>query len=405
MILPSTLNVTLVLFYLFSGFAIAGINHAEEQHYMIGRDSIDFVLAGKKKLQLEVWYPAEPGKGEPDHAFYPALRTELSEVMGMPKITISLKDKTRGLRGLTPVKGSFPIVIFSHGFASFSRQNTRQFEALTEAGYIVLSVNQPGQSLATHFDDDRIIPLDSDLLALMKQSLGTKKEIAAEARSMNIHSQNLAASTSKDEYLENMTLLKQNTIYGEYLKYVELRSRAIVELVLNIGSVNHPSLAGADPDSIGLYGHSLGGMVSVYTAGLLSKLGTKIKSVVSLDAIQIALVDDELEIDAATCFIMGGSSKMGRALVSNLHVNRYLAEKNDKVCEINIASAAHHNFTDLNWTSLLKWFGLLGPINGSKFGPWLNDFLVTYFDHHIKGKDYNYSMWKNAEVTGQISAR
>ncbi|NOX51420.1 MAG: hypothetical protein GXP16_12930 [Gammaproteobacteria bacterium] len=398
-------SVLFILLYMFTGTVSAEKASSEKKHHMIGRDSIDFTLAEPQKLQLEVWYPAEPGEGEPDYEFYPALRTELSEVMGMPKMTLSLKSKTRGLRGLEPVKGTFPIIIFSHGFASFSRQNTRQFEALAEAGYIVLAVNHPGQSLATRFDDGSIVPLGRELLTLMTESLRTKKEIAAEASAMNVHSKKLAVSQTRDEYLANLALLKENTMYGAYPEYIFSRSKAIVDLVLNIDSIDEPSMAGADLQSIGLYGHSLGGMVSVYAAGQLSRLGTNVKSVVNLDAVQIALEDDDLQIKAPTCFIMGGSTKMGKARVSNLHVNRYLAEQNDQVCEINIARAAHHNFTDLNWVGILKWFGMLGPINNKEFGPWLTGFLVNYFDHHMKDKEYNYEMWKDAQITGQIVAR
>jgi len=387
------------------GTTAAELNNTGMKHHMIGRDSIDFFLSDEQKLQLEVWYPAEVGDGEPDFAFFEALRTELSEVMGMPKVTISLKEKTRGLRGLAPAKGAFPIIIFSHGFASFSRQNTRQFEALTEAGYVVLSVSQPGQSLATRFDDGRIVPLDSAPLELMTKSFKNRREISAEARSMIIHHKKLADSYTKDEYVANMALLKQNTIYGAYPEYVSIRGKALVDLVLNISSIDHPSLVGADLQSIGLYGHSLGGMVSVYAAGQLSKLGIDIKSVVSLDAAQLILEDDDLNLSANTCFIMGGSTKLGKTVVSSLHVNRYLAEQNDNVCEINVVRAAHNNFTDLNWVGLLKWFGLLGPIDNKKFGPWLNGFLVSYFNHHMKGKEYNYTMWMNAEITGQIVVR
>ncbi len=100
---------------------------------------------------------------------------------------------------------------------------------------------------------------------------------------------------------------------------------------------------------------------------------------------------------------MGGSTKAGKLKLRGTHLNSIWARNNPHVCELNIEQAAHNNFTDLSWVSVLKWIGILGPVPNKKFGNWLNGFLVAYFNHHLKKQPYSYPLWESGELVGNIS--
>jgi len=114
---------------------------------------------------------------------------------------------------------------------------------------------------------------------------------------------------------------------------------------------------------------------------------------------------DSIALTTPTCFVMGGATKAGKIKLIGTGLNAIWAANNSQVCEINVAGAAHNNFTDLSWVTALKWFGQLGSVANKKFGEWLNGFLVAYFDHHLKGVPYDYPMWPEAALEGRVAAQ
>jgi|GEM_PF-2636127 len=387
--------------------------------YAIGRDAIDATLPDGATLQIELWYPAQypatnAKSGTPDFLFSPDLKRAMVEYIGMPKMAISTKEKGKGRRGVQPAEGPWPLIVFSHGFASFSRQNNRQAEALAQAGYVVAALSHPGESLTTEYADGRIEPIDSSHPAL--QYMGKrarKKELLAMAQTMNTYLAPLAAATSETDYLAAMQALTANTLFGSYQTSAELRRTQLTQWVKSlIAEKNNGEksdsaiLQQADLSRIALYGHSLGGVVSVAASEALHDQGIKVGAAISLDVPQFLLPHPgSLNLNTPACFLMGGSTKAGKVKLTGTYLNTLWANNNPQVCEINIEGAAHNNFTDLSWVTPLKWFGLLGSVPNKKFGKWLNGFLVAYFDHHLKNQAYNYPNWKGATISGTVTAQ
>lgn len=385
----------------------------------IGRDSLDAALPGGARLQVELWYPAQPDDGttapwgSPDYLFTPALKDALVEYVGMPRMAISTKEKGQGRRDVPVVPGPWPLVVFSHGFASFSRQNSRQAEALAQAGYIVAALSHPGESLTTEYADGRVQRIDDSHPALQYMGKRAKKsELLVMAREMNTYLQSLAGETSPAAYLSAMQALNDNTLFGLYQTSAEVRSTQLVQwLQLLIATAQEDRtqlqtvLGEADLQRIALYGHSLGGVVSVAASQALHRQGIEVSAVVNLDAPQFLVPEPgQITLNSPTCFLMGGSTKAGKVKLTGTRLNSAWARNNPQVCEINIEGAAHNNFTDLSWISILKWFGQLGPVPNKKFGNWLNGFLVGYFDHHLKGQAYRYPSWPEAVVEGRLAS-
>ncbi len=373
---------------------------------MIGRTSLKFALKDGTVLQLEAWYPAKPGMGAPDYAVSPALKREMVTLLRMPGFALSTRETTRGRRGLLPEDGIWPVVLFSHGYASFSRQNTRQMEALAEAGYLALAVSHPGDSLTTEYGDGRLVTIDQSQPALDYLKESDKSRLTEWAQALNVRLNGLVASDSEDGYLQALEALVRETIYGASYPSAQRRTDQVVELVARLGELHHPLMNHADLSRIGLYGHSLGGIVSVAAGHRLVRMGVPIGAVVNLDAAQILLPEpDSLSLAMPACFLMGGATRMAGVPLQGTHLNRWWTRQNEDVCEINIETAAHNNFTDLGWVTPLKWLGQLGPVKNKPFADWLNGFLVAYFNHHLNGAPFQYPLWEGATLTGHIDAR
>lgn len=394
---------------------------------VVGRDSLDFQLKDGTRLQLELWFPAVKPQSKlgqhKDYAFSKHLKRGLVEVSGMPSMAISTRETSNGYRNVMPQPGSFPLIIFSHGSASFSRQNSRQLEALASAGYIVIAPSHPSDSLATEYQDGTTVTIDRsqpmvELLGVeadkkyLHEALGKVSKASAELRQKSV-----------EEYADAIPDFVTNTLFIHYVASARRRADQVGQLVRQL-IVADPQIATsvlrqADTARIALYGHSLGGVVSVLAAESLNTISAPdsilnnisnvhassytIQAVVNLDTLQFVLPhESSLELVTPTCFVMGGATKMSKVVVSNLGLNRPFAETNLHTCEINIPKAAHNNFTDLTYITPLKWFGLLGPIKNKRFGQWLEGFLVAYFDSKLKGKAYDYPLWPGADLNGTI---
>lgn len=382
-----------------------------EAKTVIGRDSVDYLLHDGTRLQLELWFPASDpmsaSKRHKDYSFSASLKKNLADISGMPSMAISTKETSNGLREVVAKQGSYPVVIFSHGFTSFSRQNSRQLEALALAGYIVIAPSHPGDSLTTEYSDGTIVEIDRSQHALkLTGPEADKSKLNDEIARIATGSDQLRTKAT-EEYLHDLPRFVDGTIYQYYVASAQRRRGHLVQLISQLiakdPQIEGTALAEADLSKIALYGHSLGGVISVLASEELNRKVSRVKAVVNLDAIQFILPDEKsFRLSTPTCFIMGGSTKLGKTRISNLNLNSPWAQANEDVCEINVNKAAHNNFTDLTYVTPLKWLGQLGPIKNKAFGDWLNGFLVAYFDSKLQGKHYSYPIWHSAELVGSI---
>lgn len=111
----------------------------------MGVRSIQLVDAsrGLHALEIELWYPA--------HARYQGLdlaaeTQDLYSVFGVHQV------RQEAARDAAPEPGSFPLVLFSHGMAGHRRQSTFFCTHLASHGYVVLSPDHGGSTLADLFN-------------------------------------------------------------------------------------------------------------------------------------------------------------------------------------------------------------------------------------------------------------
>lgn len=107
----------------------------------VGVRTLDLTDAARdhRPLPLEVWYPARDEHRGGDLGDETKDRYEL--LPGFPAVT---QD---AVRDAAPLPGSYPLVMFSHGFGGHRRQSTFLCTHLASHGYVVASCDHTGNTL------------------------------------------------------------------------------------------------------------------------------------------------------------------------------------------------------------------------------------------------------------------
>ncbi|MEK4007542.1 alpha/beta hydrolase family protein [Paenibacillus sp. FSL H3-0333] len=114
---------------------------------------------GKRKLMVNVWYPADPDQteGKPKEHYPSALGEAISLVFGLPKqlfshVTDIPTHVTDGVK-LSAQEPSYPVLLFSPGIRSTRFQSMSIIEELVSHGYIVVGIDHPYTSAKVTYPD------------------------------------------------------------------------------------------------------------------------------------------------------------------------------------------------------------------------------------------------------------
>lgn len=125
---------------------------ALQGRYAVGIRSFELARADGTPLGIVAWYPAVTSDAPPAPYFTEGDKqvtaTAVARNFGWPATMLEHFGALRtNARTNAPVaRGRFPLVIFSHGFLMYPRQNGALMERLAAAGYVVLSVPHPRDS-------------------------------------------------------------------------------------------------------------------------------------------------------------------------------------------------------------------------------------------------------------------
>jgi len=104
-----------------------------KKHLKVGITELDFTIASGKKMHAYIWYPTLTASDQKDFITSKVMKEEMARQFGMPKFSISTKETTQASVDAKIIKADeslakLPVVFFSHGFASFARQNNKMME-------------------------------------------------------------------------------------------------------------------------------------------------------------------------------------------------------------------------------------------------------------------------------------
>lgn len=264
------------------------------------------------------------------------------------------------------VAGKCPLVVFSHGAFGFSGSNISTFEELASNGYIVASIGHTYQAFFTLDTSGKLTTVDTNFL------------------------------NSAMELQNNDNVSNEFEISHSWLKIRTADENFVLDTIIDQAKSNSSGklFSKVDTDSIGLFGHSLGGASSAE----VGRQRDGIKAVIVLDGTMIGeevreengrniLNNTPYPVPLLNIYAADHYTNAQKTDGSN-YANFYAASHALNAQEIIIKGAGHLNFTDLPLFSptLAKMLGV-GTVDSRYCIETTNNIILKYFNCYLKGKE------------------
>src|SRR5690606_38088638 len=140
---------------------------------------------GPRRFVAQVWYPAaeaRPGAEDLWTDDFDVVAPALSRKLGLPSWFLGHTRYTRrnSQRSAPIAPGSFPVIVYSHGWTGFRSVALTQMEALASNGYIVIAPDHAFGAVATRFPDGEVVRYDPDALPDERSSTAQERQKARE---------------------------------------------------------------------------------------------------------------------------------------------------------------------------------------------------------------------------------
>jgi predicted dienelactone hydrolase len=291
-----------------------------------------------RRILIKAWYPAEEtvGYAMAPYVDSPAqFSTGIQRSWGFPPIMTShfalIKTHSFVNAPLSQASPSYPVVIFSHGYGGLIMQNTVLMEELASNGYIVFSISHSYEAAVTSFPDGSVIYESNDTYSDIPNSL---------------------------------QIWANDTVF--LLNQLEIADNTDIPALLHDGM---------DLTTIGVFGHSFGGT----TAEEVALKDARFDVGISFDSPHGAKAE-AMNMTKPFMLLFGpdfGNPEMDDPVYLNSNSTCY---------GLYVNGTRHHNFADENiWSPMLRNFGLLGSIDGHRMLQLLNDYVLAFFNEHLKG--------------------
>jgi predicted dienelactone hydrolase len=124
---------------------------------------------GTRRIMVQVWYPAAAVEDPPVDPWTEDLDIvgpAMSRRLGYPGFFLSHTRYTaaQSVKSAPPLAGTFPLVLYSHGYGGFRTIAVNQMEALASHGYVVMAADHTFGAAAVRFPDGAVATLDPEAL-------------------------------------------------------------------------------------------------------------------------------------------------------------------------------------------------------------------------------------------------
>lgn len=325
----------------------------------------------KRELLCKIWYPGEADVSSLKNEKYvdEAGRAGFATKYGLPPAALHYLDrvKTYAYPDIPVAGGSFPVLIFSHGYGS---KATGYYALLTEIasqGYVIINMNHTYESLGVTFPDGRKKYFDYDF----------QREISA--GSMEVVEPVIAA------FRDGMNFEERHPIVRSAVKeYFEggIEDRWADDMVYILDLLEQWNAAGLlkgrlDLDRIGVFGHSVGGG----SAGKVAIRDGRVKAAANLDGIQWGtMIDTIYHIP----FLYVSADWPAEHEDINAHV--YINKSTDYFYETKLLTSGHPNFMDIPFMIPVRSVAGTGAIDPYRGMEIITKLVASFFDRHLKNR-------------------
>lgn len=306
-----------------------------------------------RRLMVQVWYPAsdvvgtDPGLWTED---WDVVAPAASRRLGMPSWFLSHTRYTTGNahRSAPLAPGTFPVVVYSHGWGGFRSVAMTQMESLASNGYVAIAVDHTYGSVATRFPEGEVV--GSDPAALPRQ--GTVTE---DVRMR-------AAAALIDTFAADVVTILDELELGARGRFANFASAL-------------------DLERIGVFGHSAGGGAAIQVCLLDSRCDAVLAFDPWVEPLPPRVLRETLSRPA---LFMRSDDWRG---TQNDALLRGLAGRGESITYwLGVEGAAHNDFTIAPLLSpLASRFGFSGPLPAGRILPIVDNYLVGFFDVFLLG--------------------
>ena len=229
----------------------------------------------KRELMIKAWYPAKI-TGEPKEPYLDkGERVGFAAKYGLPKNTFNYLDqiKTNTFQNPAVAAGTFPVLIFTHGYYSNATGYYALIEEIVSNGFIVLNINHTYESVGALFPSGKI--------KLYDKAYDSKHNNEAMAKMVWEAMEDFKKANSMEEKRKAIDYVLKNYYASEITNRWE---QDINEIVNQIPVWNNSSFLAnhINTSKIGVFGHSQGGAA----AGQALLNNAKIVVGINIDGVQ-----------------------------------------------------------------------------------------------------------------------
>ena len=329
-----------------------------------------------RELMVRVWYPSKQVL-KVKHAPYFNQSLAVEDSLG------AIATNSIVNAPVARTQSNYPVLLFSHGFASLPEFNTINAEELASQGYVVVTINHTYESSFSVFPDGRVITTSQFFNSVIKEQL----------ESLN---KNLNKNSKENLYnSETLEIFKQS---------VEVRAKDAQFVLDKLEEINGKNPSGLltgklDLDRVGMFGHSLGGATAAQTL-LQDK---RFKAGIDLDG---GLFINGINKSLSQPFMFMNSELLGTGNTSNSDFQEaielqktFFQHLQSDTYKVIINGTGHFYFNDLPFilpelknaklplpfTQFENWVAAdnSNPINPDRAIKIINDYTVAFFNKYL----------------------
>jgi hypothetical protein len=365
-----------------------------------------FQLNDPRGLVVQAWYPASgTGTGRLD----PIVEKDQAKayVWFLP---ISRKQFEKRLPSSSYVdaplnrnESPYPVIIFDHGYGAFEKQNVSQMEELASNGYIVFSINHPGESHVTLYPDGSVTGVDPTRYPSM--TADNRKERKNREELTREFFQIFRKAKNDRELIASMRVFSSFAYITPLALPISERTRDVINFMNALVMMNTSGFfeSAMDLENVGMYGHSMGGNVSSNIGGI-GEWPVSLKAVANLDGPQLLFPGEPLIVPRVPILMAYSTAAYtGGEIIDLSGCNDWILNMSDrKNWRVVFQDSAHANFTDLTYVKILEG-NTTGDIDGREMGIALERLLLAWFDRHLKGKNVDLESLQNSYNLWELS--
>lgn len=305
-----------------------------------------------RRFVVQAYYPALLPEGSEPSAWaedWQTVAPAMARNVGLPSWFLNHTGYTDSNAYPTGVisPGSYPVVIYSHGWTGSRSIAPNQLETLASNGYLVISIDHTYIAVATE--------IDGEIVEFEPSALPDIEEVGEEEYA--------AASAS----------------------LVEVMAGDIVHLIDVLELGEEGSMAGiaeyADLTRLGVFGHSAGGGAAIKVC----LEDERCDAVLGMDPWVEPLPDSVLKISPMRPSLYMRSDEWRGT--PNDQILRGLADRNESTSYwVGVSGTAHNDFTAAPLLSPVSGiFGFRGSIPAGRIIPIIDNYLLGFFDVFLLG--------------------